>query len=533
MKKTVLSLFAIFLWTSGQSQTFDSLEVNNLKVGLHSDGVLFRNYNGEALFKIKDANDLSVAYSGSIWIGKNTDKGVYVSDETFRQRPANFFAGPITDDYSDSIYTKRFDRVWRITKVEIDQHKQNFNQAGYSMPNRILRWPAHGDVSKGESWILAPFIDVNKNGVYEPQDGEYPEIRGDEALFTMFHDNNSDTLSPYPTLGMEIHQTMYAYSGSQNSSLFNTVFVNYKIYNRSSQDLDSLKIGVWADFDLGNGQDDMMGCDSVSGLSYIYNSTNVDSGIRGFGSNPPAVGSLNLNGKTVGSLSYFNTASSGVPHQTVDPKNKEEAWQFLNGNWHDSLSIIVENPSGLFDANNGNGYVSNGIGQTTNYLYNDQVNWYESPMSAGDKRSLSMLEFISIPAEGKYCFDQAYIYARDTSMNDSYASVVKLKANAQQIQSFFDNQAFVCLGATISLDEKIELFKINAFPNPVMDKLIVESSDVFNGIEIYNLTGQKVLEQKKLETKRIQIEMNSVPKGIYIINAIGEFGVATTKIHVQ
>lgn len=532
MKKLQLFLILVFFWASAQSQTFDSLEVNNLKVGLHSDGILFRNYSGKSVFKIKDANDLSVAYSGSIWIGTKTDSGVYVADETFRANPANFDFGPVTDDYSDSLYAQRFDKVWKISKAEIDQHRQDFSQTGYSIPKNIWQWPAHGDVSKGQSWILAPFVDLNNNGVYEPQDGEYPEIRGDEALFAMFHDSTIDTLSPYPTLGIEIHQMMYAYTGAPNSALFNTVFVNYKIYNHSNQNLDSLKIGIWADFDIGNGADDLMGCDSISGLCYAYNASNNDSGPNGFGNNPPAVGSLNLNGSTSGFLSYSNSGSTGV-FQTKDPWNDEEAWQNLNIRWKDSTSVLVENPSGLFDGNNGDGHEATNAGQTTNYLFNDQLNWYDSPARAGDKRSLSTLDFISIPVEGKYCFDQAYLYARDTSGSDSYASVVKLKANTQQIQSFFDSQAFPCLGATISLAEKMKLFKINAFPNPVSDKLIIESSDNFSGIELYNLTGQKMLEKKGLETKRIEIELDHLPKGIYLIHAIGQFGIASTKIQVD
>src|SRR5699024_9232717 len=38
----------------------------------------------------------------------------------------------------------------------------------------IYNWPAHGDVSRGQDYYLAPFYDNNKDGVYNPDDGDTP-----------------------------------------------------------------------------------------------------------------------------------------------------------------------------------------------------------------------------------------------------------------------------------------------------------------------------------------------------------------------
>jgi hypothetical protein len=43
----------------------------------------------------------------------------------------------------------------------------------------------------------------------------------------------------------------YAFNNSIDSALNNTIFINYRIYNRSQNNYDSLYIGSFTDFDIG------------------------------------------------------------------------------------------------------------------------------------------------------------------------------------------------------------------------------------------------------------------------------------------
>ena len=48
-------------------------------------------------------------------------------------------------------------------------------------------------------------------------------------------------------------------------------FYSYKIINRSTETLNETYFGQWVDPDLGNYQDDYVGCDVELGLGYCYN----------------------------------------------------------------------------------------------------------------------------------------------------------------------------------------------------------------------------------------------------------------------
>src|SRR5690606_31361632 len=135
----------------------------------------------------------------------------------------------------DSSYDETYSKVWKISKAEIEQHRQTYFLNNYIMPWAIEHWPAHGDTSRGEAFQLAPFADNNGNGIYEPHLGEYPLIVGDEAVFFMMNDaryplRNSSGVP----LNIEVHGMLYAFEGDNNKDLNNTLFLNYKIINRNS-----------------------------------------------------------------------------------------------------------------------------------------------------------------------------------------------------------------------------------------------------------------------------------------------------------
>ena len=57
---------------------------------------------------------------------------------------------------------------------------------------------------------------------------------------------------------------------------------------------------------------------------------------------------------------------------------------------------------------------------------------------------------------------------------------------------------------------------VNIYPNPVNDKLIVEAAETISNVEIYNLTGAKVLGQECYSDK-VEVEVSELQSGIYFI----------------
>src|SRR5690554_7778503 len=84
-----------------------------------------------------------------------------------------------------------------------------------------------------------------------------------------------------------------AFSFATNDEVNRMTFYNYEMINRSTQTLYDTYFTQFVDPDIGNSEDDYVGCDVSRGLGYAYNGPNNDdgqSGSPGYGANPPAVG---------------------------------------------------------------------------------------------------------------------------------------------------------------------------------------------------------------------------------------------------
>ncbi|MCK4574337.1 MAG: VCBS repeat-containing protein [candidate division Zixibacteria bacterium] len=75
-----------------------------------------------------------------------------------------------------------------------------------------------------------------------------------------------------------------------------SIYMRYKLYNRGDNQIEDCYFGIWADPDLGDYGDDLVGCDTLSDIFYCYNggATDVD-----YGSRPPAIGFKVIHGPLV------------------------------------------------------------------------------------------------------------------------------------------------------------------------------------------------------------------------------------------
>lgn len=165
----------------------------------------------------------------------------------------------------------------------------------------------------------APFTDVNHNGIYEPAI-DTPGVKGaDQTVFICIQDGFPDSHSTGEGFGggtlpifAEVHLTAWAYN---RPGLEDIQFIKWDIINKSLQTWSNSYFGIISDPDLGNRNDDYIGCDTIRQLGYCYNADNLDS-IYGY--NPPAVGFLWLNcnqsdnNLRLKSFTYFSEPSSNT-----------------------------------------------------------------------------------------------------------------------------------------------------------------------------------------------------------------------------
>jgi hypothetical protein len=160
-------------------------------------------------------------------------------------------------------------------------------------------------VSLNEDQFMAPFQDVNADGLYRPEDGDYPKydiyntastvgggcdeyLFGDQTLWWVFNDKgNIHSESGGQPMGLEIRAQAFAFA--TNDEINDMTFYQYKVINRSNVTISETYFGSWNDPDLGVYQDDYIGCDVQDGLGFCYNSDDQDGSgsLNSYGNKPP------------------------------------------------------------------------------------------------------------------------------------------------------------------------------------------------------------------------------------------------------
>jgi hypothetical protein len=440
--KTVYLFTSLALFTCSNliaQIPFAELDNNNIRARVNGNSDLFWDPASQTgKFEAPKDSLTTAIFTGNIWMGGLApDNQLHLAAETYASSSNHDFdAGPIANVYN-SIYDTLYNRVWKISKQEIDNHKLNYNQGSYVMPEVIFNWPAHGNINNGEAANLAPYEDFNNNDVYDPENGDYPLIRGDVAIFSMFNDKrNSNGFSGGNQLEVEVHSMVYAYS--QNGHIGNSIFVNYTIFNRSSRNYHDFYLGNWFDFDLGNFSDDYVGSNPEKNLFYCYNADNTDedfNSLKGYGENPPSVGCVFLSTD----LNAFAYYSQSIDPSTGEPTNSTHFYNYLRGNWKDGSTF----------REGGNGHTNGGGGATpTKFMFNgDPVTnsgWSEISENTvkGDRRGLGSAGPFTLDENTSLCIDFALVFAASGISN--LASVSELVEASDSIKQFYDEQSFDC-----------------------------------------------------------------------------------------
>lgn len=333
MKKFVLfiaTLIAAFEMTA-QWHPEAEIDINNVKTTLYGTGNFFRIRGGENTeqgYFVPSTGDASTIFQNTLWIGGlDADDSLHLAAVRFNQVGEDFWSGPlrVTDASTDIFNMMNYHHVWKVSRAEIETLIAN---PGGDIPEDILTWPGNGNVADGFAATLAPFVDVDGDGVYDPHNGDYPDILGDMALFCIYNDNYDFYNNGYVhhgesgggALGIEVHCMLYGFNAPDDEILNNTLFMRQWIYNRSSNDYHDTYIGSWTDFDIGYARDDYNGCNVQHGYYYGYNADDFDGdGEPGsYGANPPAQVIMILGGPTMNPDGLDNPKYDSNGNQIVD-----------------------------------------------------------------------------------------------------------------------------------------------------------------------------------------------------------------------
>ena len=488
-----LMLSAIALASVAQQPPISHLEINNVYPTILGDGSCFvpqqesydEDYNplppNCTTWEVPAGSGKQTIYQHSLWFGGlDADSSLHLAGFRFGQIGQDYAMGPLkTADGTNDLYAKlKYHHVWNLTRAEIDQFVANSSNAGYQIPKDILTWPAHGD--DGYASNLAPFVDVNGDGRYNPADGDYPDIKGDQCLFFIFNDYREHTETAGTPINLEIHAMVYAFDAPNDEALNNTVFVNYKFYNRSANNYQGTYLGLWTDWDIGYLYDDYVGCDVQRNSCFAYNGNPIDGNgePNSYGDNWPVQVLTVLNGPDglgMTGFMYHNNSSGIYGAPTIAP----DYYNYLQSRWKDGSHLqygamgypisfniweggepteIHIDPVGpeckfMFpgntDPNNiGTGGIAPNDGYNTDGKYwteeecietfpnPDPDNW-DYPFGPGDRRGLASVGPFDFPAGGMKELDYAMI---TVWKNNSQSAMERKGEFIDHIKALFENR---------------------------------------------------------------------------------------------
>ena len=351
---------------------YEYLEINKVHALLSPTALVFHDENlSVPNYRVPFPTNKNTIFSLSPWIGGVDPQGkLHLSAEQFAINGTHFCSGPLdtTTATLNPATMQAYKKVWNLTKYQIEEFKWRFDNGlltsgNYQIPADLLSWPAHGTGNQAKN--LAPFVDVNGDAIYNPYDGDYPDIEGDQMLYWIINDTYNPQLEGMLPLGVEIHCSAYAYKfDNPQTNVENLInyqsFLRFRVINRSDTTYDNCLFSIFTDGDLGYYDDDYIGCDVQYNSYFFYNAFAEDGNGRydHYGKNPPVQSVSILKGPLVQTndgidnnhntlidepgewfgLSRFVYFDKGN-NERGDPQTATEYYQYMNGYWRDSTKI--------------------------------------------------------------------------------------------------------------------------------------------------------------------------------------------------
>lgn len=533
VRNTVLASLVLSFHVLFSQSIYQGIEVGNVNTRVYADGKLFNDfYNSRAQFFIPKNSQTSAIYMAGFWVGGLIDLNFPSQPDLLRLSKvfyidSDFIQGPIRLNNRTGADPSYWNKTWKITRSAIQNHINKFNTSDYIVPSELLDWPAHG--KEGTAEILAPFIDLNGNSRYEPEKGDYPDIKGDEAMYFICNDARKGNQPE--AMEIEVHGMVYGFN-STDEQLSNTIFINLKFINRSLFNYRNVYFGMYNDYDLGDPYDDYVGTDTALNMVYAYNGDRMDGprqGIPSYGASPPAIGMMLLNQKLTNSMYYeLNTNGNG------EPENSADFYDCMQSKFKDGSSLKY----------GGTGYLkSNGAtNQDADYLfpgdptYFDANSWTESntfstPNAPGDRRIVGSTKIDTLKIGSFFEVDLAYVFAENSLKDETNTrSVIDLKNLGIKIKALYDSGH---INQTIKPAPIVEKNYGPIYPNPIGEgQSILIEDDNISTVEIYTIQG-KLINRKDKNNTSIRIEREDLAKGIYVIRLLGPSDSRSEKLIVK
>jgi hypothetical protein len=541
-KPLLLTLVAVCCVQIAMAQmpffTRDSVDINNITAGVMVHGDMFWDPAlGEPTCSFPAHAATHINFASALWMSGYDGGGqLHVAAQTYRQKGNDYWPGPLNASAMVTYATSTdWAKIWKVNRIDIQYFQSISTHTTTNTPSAILTWPAKGNANaQGNAGApltiatdMAPFVDLNHNGIYEPLLGDYPDVPGDQALWWVFSDNGPthDESAGRP-LGVEVHAMAYAYK--RGTPIDNVIYYDYNVINRSANSYHNFRMGLFDDVDLGYAFDDFIGFDSTHRMGIDYNGSNDDGAAGGhpvnsYGANIPIVGvsMIILPGDDLiahthvpaGSFMYYNNDFSVYGN----PSEDTEYNHLLRSSFRTGVHLKND------FAGPGVPSTGYGAGADCDYVFTGDpsvsTQWSEcvSNNLPGDRRFIiTSNDFTLAPAATQQVV-MALLAVNPAANNgcpfSGFAGIESLADTAWNV--FYNPPAPIPPTAVTNLPGAG--FKI--YPNPAKDRLIMETpyNSPGENITVYNTMGQQVNIKLLENGQKRSLDISGLPAGLYNI----------------
>ncbi len=593
MKKvfTLSIVCCLFLSANIIAQTlaFDTLNINNVRAVFNSAGINFQS-NHNCFFEVPKGSNNKTISSNLLWIaGKDVHDQIHVAGGIGTSAGRDYYPGPLSVDGSastDSTTMANWNKVWKVTKQQILYHQTHYFLPGYVTPLGIATWPAHGNPAANQAQFLAPFYDRNDDQQYNPADGDFPLIQGDEALYFIFNDKGgTHDATGGLAIGIEVQAMAYAFQCG-DSALNNTIFINYKIYNRSTYWLGNTMIGLNNDITIANKHNDLTRCDIKRNSFYTYSGTNSDPILGNLfaaqavtilggpymdpdGMDNPKYDTLipatncneAINGHNFGNgiidderygmTSFMSFKDTGNLAAITEPVSSGDYVHYLNSFWRDNTPITYWGEAHP---------AAGGYGPASKFMFpnnSDPCTWGTYGVAPGSpypsaywteeqatnmpshRQGLACMGPFTFQPGGYEFIDVAFVFGMDnTQPNNLYGWKNVLNQRIDSVRKYYANDSTPC-GSSISgivrPQDKPAIYALTLYPNPAADYIHVDIKryDSGDSWSILNLLGTTIKKGKVNDRQTFSIAIDDLPSGIYFYKLENEKRTTTKKFVKQ
>ena len=513
----------------------DSLNINNINASvlLHGD-MWWDPTAGYSKCEFPKGSGKDIAFTSALWMSGYDDGGaLHVASQTYRQDGNDYWPGPLYPSDTLTYATcNEWAKFWKVFRTDIDTFLTISTHTTSNTPTSILNWPGKGNtyatgaggVSLTIATDMAPFVDLNLNGIYEPLLGEYPSFNGDEAIWWVFSDNGpTHTNSHGLPLGVEVHVLNYGYH--RNTMIDNVVYYDYTIVNRSAHNYHNFRFAQWADMDLGYYLDDFIGFDSSHRMGIIYNGTSNDgagmtTSINAYGTHIPiaAVSMVRMPDDAsgvypaVGSFTYYNNDNSIIGNPSTDSE------------YNNYMRATLRDGSHFTNDFAGGGITSKGYGSgpNTNYVFTgdpaNSTQWSECVCNntPGDRRFIITSNDMTLSAGTELTITMALITTWPDSLNACPdVSFDSIRQYADTAWTVFHNSTPALVPTQNTGTDGFVLY-----PNPSNDWIEIAGNRLFtyeNSLTVCNTLGQTFVLPVVSLGGKIRVQTAMLAPGCYRI----------------